>query len=97
MDILRRINEQLNIYSSEGKEPNVFVSEMSKIKMKVELTVNDSDSKIASLMTDGCNMGIKALIGFKNKYYDADEKVLKICDDIIENEEKLSKNLRVFL
>jgi hypothetical protein len=97
LDTLKKIKEQLNIYSSEGKDPNMIISEMSKIKMKVELSFNDSDSKIAKMMMDGCNMGIKALSEFKNKYNDADEKVLEICQRLISKEENLSKNLRRFL
>ena len=97
LDTLKKIKEQLNIYSSEGKDPNMIISEMSKIKMKVELSFNDSDSKIAKMMIDGCNMGIKALSEFKNKYNDADEKVLEICQRLISKEENLSKNLRRFL
>ena len=97
LDTLKKIKEQLNIYSSEGKDPNMIISEMSKIKMKVELSFNDSDSKIAKMMMDGCNMGIKALSEFKNKYNDADEKVIEICQRLISKEENLSKNLRRFL
>lgn len=97
LNTLKKIKEQLNIYSSEGKDPNMIISEMSKIKMKVELSFNDSDSKIAKMMMDGCNMGIKALSEFKNKYNDADEKVLEICQRLISEEENLSKNLRRFL
>lgn len=97
LNTLEKIKEQLNIYSSEGKDPNMIISEMSKIKMKVELSFNDSDSKIAKMMMDGCNMGIKALSEFKNKYNDADEKVLEICQRLISKEENLSKNLRRFL
>lgn len=97
LDTLTKIKEQLNIYSSEGKDPNMIISEMSKIKMKIELSFNDSDSKIAKLMIDGCNMGIKALSEFKNKYYDADQKVIEICQRLITKEENLSKELRRFL
>ena len=34
---------------------------------------------------------------FKNKYNDADEKVIEICQRLISKEENLSKNLRRFL
>ena len=97
LNTLEKIKEQLNIYSSEGKDPNMIISEMSKIKMTIELSFNDSDSKIAKMMMDGCNMGIKALSEFKNKYNDADEKVIEICQRLISKEENLSKNLRRFL
>lgn len=97
LETITKIKEQLNIYSSEGKDPNMIISEMSKIKMKIELSFNDSDSKIAKLMIDGCNMGIKALSEYKNKYYDADQKVIEICQRLITKEENLSKELRRFL
>ena len=96
-EILNKCEEQLNIYSSEGKEPNLIVSEMSKLKIKIELTFNDNDSKVASIMTDGCNMGIKSLSTFKNKYKDADKKALDLCNNLIYKEEILAINLRKYL
>ena len=96
-EILNKCESQLNIYSSEGKEPNLIVSEMSKLKIKIELTFNDNDSKVASIMTDGCNMGIKSLSTFKNKYKDADKVAIDLCNSLIYKEEILAINLRKYL
>ena len=97
LDTLKKIKEQLNIYSSEGKDPNMIISEMSKIKMTIELSFNDSDSKIAKMMMDGCNMGIKSLYKYMNQYPGANSKVKDLCKRLISIEDQLRKELRAYL
>ena len=53
------ITELLKKYNDDGKEPNPIASGMSWLKTGVKLAFNESDSTIAGLMTDGCNMGVK--------------------------------------
>ena len=62
----------------DGKNPNPMAKGMSWMKTNVKLMANESDSTIADLMTDGCNMGVKSLHRYLNQYKAADEK----CKDI---------------
>ena len=48
-------------------------------------------------MTDGCNMGIKSLSGFLNKYKGASEESKNITKRLIATEEQLEKDIRGFL
>jgi len=59
--IENEIEEMLSRFQDEGKNPNIFVQGMSKMKTNIELMINDSDYKIASIMVDGTNMGVKSL------------------------------------
>ena len=52
---------------------------------------------IASLMTDGCNMGVKSLNKYLNKYKAADEVSKDIAKRLINLEEKLAIDIRQFL
>ena len=61
------------------------------------LSVNESDSVIADLMTDGCNMGVKSLSKYLNEYQAADESSKDIAKRIITSENKLANEVRAFL
>lgn len=97
LELDREINSLLLKYKDEGKDPNPVASGMSWIKTNVMLTLNDSDSTIADLMTDGCNMGIKSLNRYLNEYAAADEVSKDITKRLIKIEEKLSDQVRKFL
>ena len=51
----------LQEYQDEGKEPAVMAKLRSKLKSDVALEMEESDGKVADLITDGCNMGVKCL------------------------------------
>jgi hypothetical protein len=59
--------------------------------------VIESDSTIANLMTDGCNMGVKSLNKYLNEYAAADERSKDICKRLIKLEEKLTAQMRDYL
>ena len=61
------------------------------------MALNDSDHTIADLITDGCNMGIKSLNKYLNKYKAADEVSKDITKRLINLEEKLAIDIREFL
>lgn len=87
----------LDEYEDEGKEPAPMAKGMSWIKTNVMLAVNESDETIADLITDGCNMGVKSLNKYLNKYKAADEKSKDITKRLINLEEKLAVDIRRFL
>lgn len=91
------IQEQLMRFHDEGKEPAAMAKGMSWIKTNVMLAVNDSDHTVADLMTDGCNMGVKSLNKYLNKYEAADEVSKDITKRLINLEEKLAVDIRQYL
>ena len=91
------IQDSLNDYGIEPKEPKTIIQKMSSLKTNMKLTFNDSCSRVADLMIDGCNMGIKSLSKYLNQYKAAEEKVKDITKELISIEEKLSKDLRIYL
>ncbi len=90
-------HEYLNEYHDEGKEPGMMAKMMSKMKSDVMLGVDESDKRIADLITDGCNMGIKSLHRYLNQYVAADDKIKKLARDVAEAEETLVKDLQAYL
>ena len=91
------IQSQLQKYHDEGKEPNPIAKGMSWMKTSIKLTMKESDHTIADLMTDGCNMGVKSLNRYLNKYEAADEASKDIAKRLINLEEKLTIDMRCYL
>ncbi len=96
-DLDRDLQELLDKYGDEGKDPNPMAKGMSWIKTNVKLAFNESDKTIAELITDGCNMGVKSLGQYLNEYKAADEKSKDICKKLMNLEEKLTVQMRDFL
>ena len=91
------INELLEKYHDDGKEPNPMAKGMSWIKTNVKLAINESDKTVADLMTEGCDMGVKSLSQYLNQYAAADEVSKDIAKRLIKLEETLAKDIRGYL
>ena len=91
------IQSALDRFGDEGKNPNPMASVMSTVKTNMELMMKPTDATIASLMTDGCNMGVKSLSKYLNQYAAADESAKDVCKKLIALEEQLAKDLRGYL
>lgn len=92
-----QVQEQLDRYYDMGKNPNPMAKSMSWLKTNIKLGLSDSDSTVADLMTDGCNMGVKSLNRYLNQYKAADERSKDIAKRLINLEEKLAVDIRGFL
>ena len=93
----RELQQLLDRYQDEGKDPNPMAQGMSWMKTNVKLMMHESDHTIADLMTDGCDMGVKSLSRYLNQYMAADETSKDITKRLINLEERLAIDLRPFL
>ena len=91
------IQEALNRFRDDGKDPNPVAKTMSHMKTGLKMGLDDSDATIAELMTDGCNMGVKSLSRYLNQYAAADEMSKDVCKRLIKLEEELSVDMRDYL
>ena len=91
------LQELLDKYEDEGKNPNPIAKSMSWMKTNMKLAMDESDATIADLMTDGCDMGVKSLSRYLNQYAAADEVSKDICKRLIKLEEQLGVQLRDYL
>ena len=89
--------ELLNEYHDEGKAPNPIAKGMSWIKTNAKLVMHESDRTVADLITDGCNMGVKSLSGYLNRYPAAEERAKDIAKRLIHLEEQLAIDIRGYL
>ena len=93
----REIQGQLQRFHDSGKAPNPLLTGMSWLKTTTKLAVNESDSTIADLMIDGCNMGVKSLNRYLNQYEAADEISKDITKRLIHQEQQLAHALTAYL
>ena len=91
------INGMLADCHDDGKAPNPLAQGMSWLKTNAAMAMNGSDQTIASLMTDGCNMGVKSLGRYLNQYEAASEDSKDFTKRLIGLEQKLSDDLREYL
>lgn len=84
-------------HGADTTSPHPIVEAMSDMKIRATMITKESDSSIANIMTDGCNMGIKSISKYLNKYKNADEKSKAIAKRLIASEEFLENKLRAFL
>ena len=91
------IHSLLIKHNSEEKDPSPVAKGMSWLKTNMKIGMNDSDSAIADVMTDGCNMGVKSLHKYMNQYQGADKTSKDICKRLVSIEEELCKDLKDYL
>lgn len=93
--------DKLHCLANKGGTSAGELSPMEKLSARImtgmKLMLNDSDKKIASMLTDGCNIGIKSLNAYLNQYKEADNTSRKIAENIIRLEESMSEDMRQYL
>jgi len=92
-----KTHELLDKCNECGKEPNIMAKGMSWIKTNVVLAMEDSDKNIASLITDGCDMGTKSLNRYLNQYESASQDAKDIAKHLIKLEDNLAADIRCYL
>ncbi len=91
------IHQYLNSAGEEAKDPNPMAKAFSWLQSEVKMMMKGDSHQAASLLIDGCNMGIKSLNEYKNKYTDADEKSVSFCERLIGMEKELMAELEKYL
>ena len=82
---------------ADTKPPHPVIKAMSDMKIYAKLMIKNADESIADVITDGCDMGIKSLHKYLNKYEGADEKAKSIARRLSASEEYLELKMREYL
>ena len=90
-------DELLKEYHDDGKDPSMMAKGMSWLKTNMKMTMDSSDSTVADLITDGCDMGVKSLNRYLNQYKTANDKAKKLAEKLIGEEENLRKEMKGYL
>lgn len=87
----------LNECQEDEKDPSGMAKAFSWISTEVKLMMNDDTHKIAEIMIDGCNMGIKSVSEYINKYQAASEESMNIAKKLVKIEEEFRDDLKEYL
>ncbi|MEE0059302.1 MAG: hypothetical protein UE295_00585 [Acutalibacteraceae bacterium] len=87
----------LNRYGSDEKDPQTMAKAMSFISTEVKMMTDNKNQKAAEIMMDGCNMGIKNVSGYINKYTHANTDSVDLANRIVKLEQSFIEDLRAFL
>ena len=91
------IHSLLSEYQSEEKVPSTMAKGMSWLKTNMKLSMDNTSSTVADLITDGCNMGVKSLNRYLNQYKAADEATKDITKRLIQQEQQLANQMQQYL
>ncbi len=83
-------------FGADTKPPHPVARFMSDMKVRMKV-MEGGDDKIADVMTDGCDMGIKSLNRYLNQYKAASKESKDIAKRLIASEEYLEASMREFL
>ena len=84
-----KAHKELLKINGDTKPPHPIARMMAKMKIKTVVALNPENTKIADVMTDGCNMGIKSIYKYLNQYSGASSEARQIANDLISAEQEL--------
>ena len=79
------------------KGANAMARGMSWLKANTKLAVSPADETVADLIVDGCNLGVKSLVRYRNRYSNASESARRIAGELIDSEQMLCKSMQPYL
>ncbi len=87
----------LNDADRDEKDPGAMAKIFSKLSTDIKLAINDDTSKIADIMVDGCNMGIKSISKILNQCKNASSESIRLAKELISTEQAFMDNLLIYL
>lgn len=91
------VHSLLNAYNETTEKPGKIAKAMSRLMINMKFIKTPTDYKLAEIMYDGCNMGIRSIYHYKNMYSDASGEAKSLASQIIENEKYCMTELQKYL
>lgn len=90
-------HQMLNSNGKDEKDPQSIQKIVSWVSTEVKLRINEDDEKIAEMLMDGCNMGIKSVSKYVNKYKNASPESLDLAHKLVKIEQDFLNDLLIYL
>ena len=90
-------HQMLNELNEDEKDPKPMAKAFSWISTEIKLMMDDTSHKIADLMIDGCNMGIKSVSKYMNQYKAASNESMDLANKLVKTEQEFMNKLLKFL
>ncbi len=95
-ELQRQTAELLQEYGMKEAQILPVTAAFSYISTEMKTMVYD-DKKIAGILMDGCNMGIKSVSEYLNKYTDADVRSVELARSLVRIEEHFMSDVKEYL
>lgn len=92
-----KIHRELTKNGQREEDPPAMAKAMAHVSTSVKMMMNGSDREVASIITDGCNMGIKSLHEYLNQYENADPEARSLTGELADLEASLMEDLQPYL
>lgn len=97
IDIGDKCHTLLNNIGKSEEDPTMMAKAFAKFSTDIKLMINDDTTKIAELMVDGCNMGIKSISKVLNQCHNASMESIHLAKSLISIEQDFMDNLLAYL
>jgi hypothetical protein len=87
----------LNEYNEGVKDPQATAKAFSWISTEMKLMINNDTHKVADIMIDGCNMGIKSVSKYINKYETASNESMSLAKNLVKIEQEFMNEMLEYL
>lgn len=91
------LSSRLAQAGEQEKDPPAMAKAMSKATIGMKMMVDPSEHEIASILTDGCNMGVKSVSEYLNQYENADPDARHLAEELVGIEQELANSMKQFL
>ncbi len=92
-----KCHRMLNQAKETKQDSPKMASAFAKISTDMKLMMEKDSHKIAEILIDGCNMGVKSVTENINKYNRAETGSVMLAKELVEMEQKMSQDLLQFL
>lgn len=92
-------NKAASLLAEQGRceeEPGLAAVTFSWTMSEMKIMMKQTDSQLAKLVMDGCNMGIQGISKALNDYPDASHESVQLANAIIKEEENLMSCMKPF-
>ncbi|MDF2537842.1 MAG: hypothetical protein K0S76_863 [Herbinix sp.] len=90
-------HQMLNDRNKDEKDPGKMAMMFSWLSTEMKLMRDDDTHKIAELMIDGCNMGIKSLSRYINQYPTASKESMDLAKRLVKIEQDFMNSLLAYM
>ena len=91
------VTSLLREHGEDEKMPGTMASAMSWVTTGFKMMMHDTNTQVAKLMMDGCNMGIQTIGEKMSMYAAADQEAKKLAHKLITLEEDFAREVKEFL
>ena len=96
-ELSNKLHDLIEAEGAREEDPPMMAKVMSDMSIGAKLIMHPNDKEIASILTDGCNMGIKSVNEYLNKYGEASGEAKRVSGELIDLEQQLMGDLTQYL